>query len=175
MISDPTVYENLKVAIENHLYDLDNLEGTILITHRRDRMEMSVMGREFALQCVLPEHRDITAEISLEALLQDLAAEILELPGEKPACTLRLRFYMQIQNVEIECRAINEILKQIWKSEIEASQTLSYKYGQEQPFHMNIIEVIFGRKINEEQMEDIPELIDHMIQTLQELKQLQLA
>lgn len=93
---DPTVYDNLKVAFENTLYDLDNLDGTIQMVNRLDRMEMSVMSREFVIQFVLAEYTDITAEISLEASLQDLAAEILEVPGEEPGCTLRLRFYMPI-------------------------------------------------------------------------------
>ncbi|WP_438349385.1 hypothetical protein ACP8HI_01450 [Paenibacillus sp. FA6] len=166
---DPTVYDNLKVAFENYLYDLDNLEGIILIINRMDRMEMSVMSREFALQFVLPEHRNVTAEISLEASLKDLAAEILELPGETPACTLRLRFYMQIMNVETQCRQIDDILRYIWKSSTTPTQTLSYVYGQEDSLYMNTIEVRFERRISEDQMEDIPELIDHVIQTLTDL------
>lgn len=163
---DPTIYENLKVAFENTLYDLDNLDNVIQITHRMDQMEMSVMSRKFAIQFVLAEHTEVTAEISLEASLQDLAAEILELPGEAPGCTLRLRFYMQIENVERQCGQIDHILQQIWKSPTTPTQTLSYVYGEESTVYMNTIEVRFQRKINEDQMEDIPEVVDHVIQTL---------
>lgn len=166
---DPTVYDNLKVTFENYLYDLDNLDGIILITNRMDRMEMAVMSREFSLQFVLPEGSNVTAEIMLEASLQDLAAEILELSGEIPACTLRLRFYMQIMNVETQCRQIDDILRYIWKSSITPTQTLSYVYGVEDSNYMNTIEVRFERKITEDQIEDIPELVDHMIQTLTSL------
>lgn len=167
---DPTVYENLKVAFENYLYDLDNLDGIILISNRMDRMEMAMMSREFSLQFVLPEHRGVTAEISLEASIKDLAAEILELPNEVPACTLRLRFYMQIMNVETQCKQIDDILRYIWKSSITPTQTLSYVYGLEDSNYMNTIEVRFERRITEDQMEDIPELVEHMIQTLTDLK-----
>lgn len=167
---DPTVYDNLKVAFENTLYDLDNLDGTIQMVNRLDRMEMSVMSREFVIQFVLAEHTDITAEISLEASLQDLAAEILELPGEEPGCTLRLRFYMPIDNVETQCVQIDQVLLEIWKSPTTPTQTLSYVYGQDLTGYMNTIEVRFERKINEDQMEDIPEVVDHVIQTLLHLK-----
>ena len=47
---DPTVYDNLKVAFENYLYDLDNLDESIHITHRKDQLEMASMSREFILQ-----------------------------------------------------------------------------------------------------------------------------
>ena len=33
---DPTVFENLKVAFENLLYDMDNIERKINITNRTD-------------------------------------------------------------------------------------------------------------------------------------------
>jgi hypothetical protein len=171
---DPTVYENLKVAFENHLYDLDNTDGIILITNRMDRMEMSVMSREFALQFVLVEHKDVTAEISLVASLKDLAAEILELPGEIPSCSLLLRFYIRINDVEAQCKQIDDVLQHVWKSEMASTQTLSYIYGQEHTSYMNTIEVKFERRISEDQMEDIPELIDYVIQTLGELSDIQL-
>ncbi len=169
---DPTVYENLKVAFENTLYDLDNLDGVIQITNRMDRMEMSVMSREFAIQFALADHNEITAEIALEASLKDLAAEILELPGENPACTLRLRFYMQIENVETQCGQIDQILQQIWKPSTTQTQTLSYVYGQERAIYTDTIELKFQRKINEDQMEDIPEIVEYVIQTLTGLKDL---
>ncbi|MEI0739291.1 hypothetical protein VQ056_26320 [Paenibacillus sp. JTLBN-2024] len=47
---DPTIFENLKVALENQLYDLDNIDGLIRIIGRDDRLEMSVMSREFAIR-----------------------------------------------------------------------------------------------------------------------------
>ena len=31
---DPTIFENLKVAFENHVYDLDNIERKIDIKNR---------------------------------------------------------------------------------------------------------------------------------------------
>ncbi len=44
---DPTIYDNLKVAFENHIYDLDNLEHKITIMNRMDRMDYAVLARDF--------------------------------------------------------------------------------------------------------------------------------
>jgi hypothetical protein len=166
---DPTVFENLKVAFENQVYDLDNLTGQIHIANRIDRLEMSIMSREFAIQFTLVGHKEITAEIRLEASLKELAAEILEVPGEPLGCTLLLRFYIQIENVATQCKQIQDILQDIWKPESPPTQTLSFVYGEEQPKYLDTIEMKFNRKINEDQMGDIPGLIDHVLQTLTEL------
>ncbi|REE56266.1 hypothetical protein A8990_1663 [Paenibacillus taihuensis] len=170
---DPTVFDNLKVAIENQVYDLDNIAGQVLITHRIDRMELAVMARIFALQFKLVNGAGITAEIRLEASLKDIAAELLEQSGENSGCTLRLRFYMPVQDANETCKAIEEKLETIWQPEMPPTQTLSFGYGEQQPItYHNEIELHFNRKINEDQMEDLPELIDHMLQTLEELDKL---
>ena len=44
---DPTIYDNLKVAFENHVYDLDNLDHKINITNRVDRMDFSILKKDF--------------------------------------------------------------------------------------------------------------------------------
>jgi len=75
---DPTIFENLKVAFENHIYDLDNIDRIITIMNRVDRIDLSVLAREFSIQFALVDQPEVTAEIVLEASLQDLAGEILE-------------------------------------------------------------------------------------------------
>jgi hypothetical protein len=165
---DPTIFDNIKVALENQLYDLDNLDSRIHITDRIDRIEMSVMSREFAVQFQLADHAAVTAEIRLAASLKDLATEILEIPGEMPGCTLRLRFYLEITNVPEQCKRIQDILVRIWEPELRPTQTLSFVYGQEQVYR-NQVELWFNRKINEDQLGDIPGLIEHLLQTVTEL------
>lgn len=166
---DPTVFENLKVSFENQLYDLDNLDRKIRIISRIDRLEMAVMSRTFALQFILAGQEDVSAELWLEASLADLAAEILEQQGEKPACSLRLRFYMQVDELPAQCELVERVMQRIWEQEIKPTQTISHIYGQESSIYSNTIELPFNRKISEEQMDDIPELIEHMLQTLSEL------
>ncbi|MCJ8014049.1 hypothetical protein MUG84_20170 [Paenibacillus sp. KQZ6P-2] len=168
---DPTIFDNLKVAFENQLYDLDNLDGAIRITGRTDRMEMSVMARDFAIRFELTGEPDISAEIRLEASLTDLAAEILELKGEQPGCFLTIGFGMKVSRAEAEreCGQIESILKEIWQ-EIPLVQTLSHVYGVDSDIYRNEAELRFQRKIDEDQMEDIPELILHVLRSMEVLK-----
>lgn len=70
---DPTIFENLKVAFENQVYDLDNLDRKITITNRIDRMDFSILARDFAVQFTLVNQPDVTAEIVLGASVEDLA------------------------------------------------------------------------------------------------------
>ncbi|MET3210294.1 UNVERIFIED_CONTAM: hypothetical protein ABIC26_003242 [Paenibacillus sp. PvR008] len=166
---DPTVFDNLKVAMENAVYDLDNLDSRIEITQRIDRLEMSVMAREFTVQFRLKEQPDVTAEIHLKADLNNLAAEILEIEDQIPGCGLLLRFNMQIREIETQCSRIENILTEIWKPDLRPVQTLSLIYGEKASTYQNRIELRFSRQINEDQMEDIPELLEHILLTLTEL------
>lgn len=166
---DPTVFDNLKVAIENQVYDLDNLDQRIEIVNRIDRMEMSILSRAFAIQFVLAGRKDISAEIRLEVTLNDLATEILEMSGEQPGCSLLLRFYCDVQNIDTHCERIQDVLLDVWKPDLPPTQTISFVYGQQPVVYTNTIELRFLRKINEEQMEDIPDLIEHVLETLEAL------
>lgn len=163
---DPTIFENLKVAIENQVYDLDNLERIIDITNRDDRMDFSVMARDFAIEFTLVDHDNVTAEIVLKASLEDLAAEILEKPDANPGCFLILRFYKQVQNVTEQCKNIEQALNGIWEEDVYITQTLSFVYGHESSSYMNMIEVVFNHKINEDHISEIPEFLDHVLETL---------
>jgi hypothetical protein len=166
---DPTIFENLKVAFENHVYDLDNLEHVIDITNRVDRMDFSIMARDFAIQFTLVDHQDVTAEILLKASLEELAAEILEQPGKNPGCALYLRFYKRVQNVTKQCKQIEKTLIDIWEPDVQLTQTLSFVYEQEAPNYLDIIEVSFNHKINEKHMGDIADFLDHVLETLEVL------
>ena len=164
---DPTIFENLKVAIENQVYDLDNLENKIKITNRIDRMDLSIMKRDFAIQFTLNDKQDVTAEIVLDASLEELAAEILEQTGKNPGCAMYLRFYKKVQNVTNQCKEIEQVLNEIWEPDIPLTQTLSFVYGQDlSPGYLNIIEVAFDHKINEDHMGIISDFLEHIIATL---------
>ncbi|UNK17488.1 hypothetical protein MNQ98_23925 [Paenibacillus sp. N3/727] len=169
---DPTIFENLKVAVENVVYDLDNLDERILVTGRTDRMDMAVMSRAFSLKFELVPRTGAEAEIRLEAFLKDLAAELLETPGEQPGCALSLRFYTEVRIVPEQCRRISELMQVIWEPQLTPVQTLSCVYGEDPIVYKNTIELKFPHKINEDNMSDIPNLVEHMIRTLEGLAQL---
>ena len=163
---DPTVFENLKVAFENQLYDLDNLDRKITIINRVDRMDFSVLTRDFAIQFTLVNQPNVKAEIAVEASVKELAGEILEMPGQNPGCSLVIRFHKQVQNVATQCKKIEQALNTIWENDIQLTQTLSFEFEQEAPSYQDMIEVRFKSKITEQHMGDIADFLDSVLETL---------
>lgn len=163
---DPTVFENLKVAFENQIYDLDTIEHVVRITNRIDQMDFAVLNRKFAVQFTLFDKEDVSAEISLEASVQDLANEILEVPGQNPGCTLAVRFHKHVQREMEQCRQIEEALNDIWENEVLVVQTLSFLYGEDPSGFTNKIEVKFKTKIDEENMQEIPDFLHSVLEAL---------
>jgi len=166
---DPTIFENLKVAFENQVYDLDNLDRKVTITNRVDRMDFAIMARDFAIQFTLVDQPDVTAEIVLRASVNDLAGEILELLSQNLGCSLLIRFNKRVQNVAIQCKQIEQALNIIWETDIQLTQTVSFVYEQEASTDQNLIEVKFKSKINEEHMGDIADFLDHVLESLEVL------
>ena len=166
---DPTIFENLKVAFENQVYDLDNIERKIHITNRVDQMDFSIIKRDFAIQFTLVGQQDVTAEIMIEASLEELAAEILETPGKNPGCSLYLRFNKKVQNVTEQCKEIEQALKNIWEPDLQLTQTLSFVYEQEASSYLDVIDVAFNHKLNEDNMGDIADFLNHVLETLKVL------
>ena len=163
---DPTVFENLKVAFENQVYDLDTIEREIRIINRIDQMDFAVLARKFAIQFTLFNQEEVSAEVILEASLQDLANEILEAPGQNPGCTLTVRFHKHVQREMEQCREIEEALNDIWENEVLVIQTLSFLYGEEHTGFSNMIEVKFKTKIDEENMREIPDFLHSVLKAL---------
>ena len=148
------------------MYDLDNLEQKITITNRIDRMDFSILARYFAIQFNLVNQPRVTAEIVLEASLKDLAGEILELPGKTLGCSLLIRFIMRVKNVILRCQQIEQALNTIWENDIAITQTLSFVYKEEATSYLNIIEVKFWAKINEEHMGNITDFLNSVLESL---------
>ena len=164
---DPTIFENLKVGIENAVYDLDNLDEIIRVTDRKDLLDMATLSRSFNLRFELGVIHNFSRNLPGDRT-PDLAAEILEIPEGQPACELKLRFYKHISDASIACPAIAQIIKEIWNPELPPPQTIRYTYSDPVPLH-NTIELRFPRRINEEQMGDILNILEFMLRTLGEL------
>lgn len=172
---DPTIFDNLKVALENELYDLDNLDGTIRITGRKDLLEMSVMSRRCAIQFELAEASGVTAELLLDTGLLDLAAEILEMEGHVPGCQVLLTFTMEAaaeDELRAQCEHARQVLTDDWSAEAELAQRVAYSYGASSPVYCHTAELRFRRRIDEEQMEDLTELVKHAVASLRKLSRL---
>jgi hypothetical protein len=166
---DPTIYENLKVVIEGVIYDLD-LGKRINITNRIDRIELALMSRYYALQFELLDHSSVSAEISISAYVSDFASEILEQEDLERGCKLEIHFQTPIDDVILDCNTIHRKLQDIWGTEHEIDQKISYRFNQlEPPKYQNEITIHFQQKMTENHIDDIHRLIEHVLQTLQSL------
>jgi hypothetical protein len=174
MMVHPTVFENLKVAFENYIYDLDNHGEGITVTHREDLLDLAVMSRRLELQFALIDQPDITARVRLEASVEDLAVEIMEQTEDLLLCQLQLRFGLNRPASEQGCEQhIFRLLREIWGNEVKLELTAIGSYDPDQNALTSkqlVADVRFDRKIGEAQIEDIPELVSHMIQTLYRLE-----
>ena len=168
----PTIFDNIKVALENQLYDYDNLDELLVITSRTDLLDLALMSREFSLAFKLTGGRYVTAGIVLRSSVKELSDEILETPDGRPGCTLTLLFAMEINDVDVQCPAVEEILNKIWGPELRPVQSLSFRYGEDEPVYQNCVELQFRRLLTEDQMEDIPGLLNYLLQSTEELEKL---
>jgi hypothetical protein len=173
---DPTIYENIKVVIEGVIYDLD-LEGSILVTGRLDQIDLSSMSRSYIIQ-FKRKTDEVFAELRLYAGLKDLAAEILEEDSmDQPGCRLEIGFITKVTDVRKEGHQIHAVLTDIWDTDVSITQKISYTYTSTSKVEdvpnssLNEITVDFNRKINEDQLQDIESLIDHVMRSLEALNQ----
>lgn len=174
---DPTIYDNLKVVLEGSVYDLD-LRGQIQVIGRNDRIELATMSRYYALRFIIPTHPQLIAEIRLWADTMDLAGEILELNSQdvKPyGCQLQPVFIYNVyrDNAELECIRASSIAYEIWGANVHLEQKISYNFNHssdltDQEATQEII-VSFRRKFGEEVVEDLPQMVDHMVMMLDRL------
>ncbi|MBP1995256.1 hypothetical protein [Paenibacillus eucommiae] len=162
---DPTIYENLKVVLEGAVYDMD-LEGAILVTKRTDRIELSSMSRYYAIEFTQPSCAANKAQISLEVHLRDLAAEILENANEKPGCTMEVILSTVVDDPILECALIEKEIEVIWQKRPIITQTLSFDFNEQPVRYFNQIKLHFGRKVDEGQIDDFPELIRYAMKSL---------
>jgi hypothetical protein len=165
---DPTIFENLKVVIEGSVYDLD-LEGVILVTGRTDRVDLADMSRTYAIRFRLRDGK-CCAELSLTAGLPDFAGEKLEWKNASPGCALELCFRLAVQDWEDVCPQIQKQLDAIWSGRPEVHQTLSFSYPHPGNVMTNEIRCEFNRKIDEGHWSDFPDLLNHMVTTLETLE-----
>lgn len=171
---DPTIFENLKVVIEGAVYDLDAV-GVILVTNRVDRVDLATMSRYYAIQFYEREREDngASAEIRLFADTEDLMDEILDKVDKFTGCRVEIAFYLSMDDPAQQCSQIEGVLGGIWESRPQIEQKLSFVYGDEPRRYENHIRLDFGRKINEDQIEDMGSMIDLVLHSLQRLNQLQ--
>lgn len=166
---DPTVFENLKVAFENHIYDLDNLDQIVHILNRSDKVDLAIMSRSFTIRLARVGYPSVILDLKLKSKLKELADEILEVENTEPGCTLTLLVRTFVQDVDTECEEISRILRKVWENDIDYTQTLSFRHEQTEPGYMNRVRIHFKPKLTEEHMGEIGSFFESVLDMMEQI------
>lgn len=170
---DPTAFENIKVVIEGEIYDRD-LSGEILVIDRNDWINTAKLSRKYEITCCLPgdEHSGVTATMTLEAGLENLSAELMDLKHAThlAGCIVVIHFSLIHRNESILYKKIHTILEEIWGSGREIEQIAQIHALEDSSHVKNKASISFNRLIYENQIDDLTEMIGYMIQSLIKLK-----
>jgi len=165
---DPTAFDNMKVVIEGALYDLD-IKGDIIITDRNDLINLAKMSRSFDVSFQLPDGNG-TAKVELKSTLLNLAAELLPSmqTEHQTGCYVRLEFFLE-QEKEPDFYELKDILLNIWGDSRNFSLT-SHVHPLDTNQKISIILAVeFGRLVTEDQMDDLVNMTDFVVTTLERL------
>ncbi|QWU44893.1 hypothetical protein [Bacillus sp. NP247] len=168
---DPTAFENLKVIVEGAVYDFD-LHGDILVTDRKDVMDLASLSRMYSISFQLTEtfKTMVEATFSLSVDAKNLSGEILEAPQFIPGCEMKLEFSFEMEQPEIGCGEIETLLHSIWGKERMITQKISYEYNKQAISYHNKVEVLFQKAITEDHVDDLIAVISHMIETVRTIQ-----
>ncbi|UNP78221.1 hypothetical protein MN033_08560 [Bacillus nitratireducens] len=168
---DPTAFENLKVIVEGAVYDFD-LHGDILVTDRRDVMDLASLSRMYSIsfQLTEPFKTMVEATFSLSVDAKNLSGEILEVPQFIPGCEMKLEFSFEMEQPEVGCEEIETLLHSIWGKERMITQKISYEYNKQAISYHNKVEVLFQKAITEDHVDDLIAVISHMIETVRTIQ-----
>jgi len=166
---DPTAFDNMKVVMEGALYDLD-LSGRIVIMDRNDLVNMAKMSRKFDISFQLPG-KTATASIEMESNLVNLAAELIPKSDTSnfAGCTVKLEFSFESAANVVDYHAIEKIFSDIWGPTRKITQTTHLKPLMNESAR-HIITVEFDRLIGEDQMDDLIEMLDYILTSLDRLQ-----
>jgi hypothetical protein len=168
---DPTACENLKVIVVGAVYDFD-LHGDILVTDRKDVMDLASLSRMYSISFQLTEtfKTMVEATFSLSVDAKNLSGEILEVPQFIPGCEMKLEFSFEMEQPEIGCEEIETLLHSIWGKERMITQKISYEYNKQAISYHNKVEVLFRKSITEDHVDDLIAVISHMIETVRTIQ-----
>ncbi|WP_026581156.1 hypothetical protein [Bacillus sp. J33] len=172
---DPTAFENMKVVMEGGFYDRD-LNGEIRIIDRNDIINSAKMARryEIAFTDIVDEREDIFCTFTMEAGLENLAAELSpEGRSEKLAgCHVSVKFAMDLKNDSQLIKENREILQEIWGSDRTIKQIVKYDPESMDNTVQAEAVILFNRLVYEEQIDDLTEMINYMMISLQALNKI---
>jgi hypothetical protein len=168
MIFDPTAFDNLKVVIEGKIYDLD-LQGEIVVVDRSDIIDLASMSRKYKISFMKQKGaKDPLAYIQLSTTIEHLASEITGKMDVRPGAIVEVGFFVYIHHAQKDCLKIEKLLKNIWGEHRDIRQKISFEWARPELL-TNEITISFHRFIYEENVDDLLNMIDYSIQSVEKL------
>lgn len=169
---DPTAFENMKVVIEGAIYDRD-LDGEILVIDRNDLVNLAKISRIYEVTFALSGKHSVTCTFRLKAELENLAAELLPSVFSRPKAGAHAEICFSLEHADIPFvhQWIDGEIKKIWGEDRDYEQIVRYDPFLDKKLIKKEINLSFQRLIYEDQMDDIEEMIDHMLLTLERLEE----
>lgn len=170
---DPTAFDNIKVVVEGAIYDRD-LDGEILVVDREDIVNLATMSRKFSLSFALKHsiRSSLVANLLIEADLKNLAAELLDNQHsfQLAGAELTVSFQFKHDDDSHLYYEIQRLLETIWGSDRTINQMTMRNPLNKERMVENKVSVHFNRLVREDHIEDLTEMIEYMITSLQELE-----
>ncbi|TWE04710.1 hypothetical protein FB545_1814 [Peribacillus frigoritolerans] len=172
---DPTAFENMKVVLEGAVYDRDFI-GDILVINRDDIVNLSTMSRLYKIEMELKKTNapiSISGAIELHASLHNLSSELLDaaIDDAHSGCTVNIFISFPKKLDDVNAEQFMSDLEKIWGDQriisVTTSETVSKKM---QPITSSIYKISFGRLVREEQMDDLEDMVEYLIQSIQAVK-----
>ncbi|MFD2445770.1 hypothetical protein ACFSO7_17570 [Bacillus sp. CGMCC 1.16607] len=164
---DPTAFDNMKVVIEGYLYDKD-IDGELNIVDRNDVINLAKLSREYSIKfCLKNSPRESYGDFCLKAGLENLSAELLPIKIKpRQGCVVQLQFFLTHPNEADFYYKIQNELGLIWGTNRKITQSIQVDPLKENLLIQNRIIIDFNRLIEEDQIDDLVDIVDHMVQTL---------
>lgn len=172
---DPTAFENIKVVIEGDIYDRD-LSGEIIVVDRNDWINAAKLSRKYEISFTKKGYEPdlLSAMMTIEAGLENLSAELLEsVNAEQLAgCIVDISFSLLHKNEMVVFREIQSVLEDIWGKERLIVQTALLDPFEDKSTIKSEVKISFNRLVYEEQIDDLSEMVDYMIASLEKIKKI---
>lgn len=165
---DPTIFDNVKVVLEGAVYDED-LDGKIKVVDRKDYVNLAEMSRDYSISFKLKDDSLSTCKWLLSSNTLQLSSEILDIKEKtKLGCVTSIEFFVTVEMREAEYTSIKELISSMWKQR-EVIVQLKVPFPFEKYVKLQA-SVLFNRIILEEDIDDLIEMLQYMITTLQALE-----
>lgn len=169
---DPTAFDNMKVVLEGAVYDRD-IVGEILVVNRDDLVNLATLSRHFTIEFALKDPRfqkKIRGGISLYASLENLSSELLASHFNESYSGTTVDIFLTCSDKIVDEQADKFFngLEDIWGKQrtIKWIKNATKTNTNQQAFSSKFI-ISFDRLIKEDQMDDLVDMIEYLIQSLQ--------